>query len=175
MTEPVAFVRPSGSVIAASTTPVSAEVLLLGSALAASPAHVRAVLPHVQADDFDDLGAAEAWGVMTPLVASGREFHAAAVQAELLRQGKVDGLAKKAMLDAVTAGCSGLEPELRMHAELVVALAFRRRFKSWGAALTAGAGELAECDLMPLAVRAGLAAREHSIRLGALRGEEVAA
>lgn len=169
------FIRPSGRMSTASSAPASAEVLLLGSALAASREHVRAVLEHVHADDFDDLGAAEVWQAMTPLVVDGRECHVVAVQAELLRQGKVDGPAKKAMLDAVTAGCSGLEPELRMHAELVVAQAFRRRFESWGKALVDAAGELAECDLMPLAVRAGTAAREHSTRLAALRGEEVAA
>ncbi|MFF0816152.1 hypothetical protein ACFYVR_13515 [Rhodococcus sp. NPDC003318] len=157
------FIRPS--------TNAEAGPLLLGSAFAADRDVLRPLVPHIRADDFDDVGSAQVWEAMNPLIVFGREYSAAAVQAELLRAGCIDGPAKKAILDATTAGCTGLETELRCHAAIVVGQAYRRRFETWGKALVDAAANLPEADLMPLSVREGSAAREHEARLSALRGE----
>lgn len=151
------------------------EILFLCSLFMARRADVVTVMRHVLPTDFETPSVAVVFEAAARLVAAGNPYGSEAVLAELTRAGQASDSACKAVLDANGAGCSGLEAELRYHAGAIVGRAYRRHFESWGKALVDAAENMAERDLMILAVREGLAAREHSHRLAALRLEEVAA
>jgi replicative DNA helicase len=154
---------------------VTTDILFLSALMWARSMDLENVVLHVLPADFEQPSAADIYEAITRLVNAGNPHGPEAVLAELTRTGQASDAARKTLLDATTAGSSGLETEVRFHASSIVGAAFRRRVETWGKALVDASSNLPEVDLMPLSVREGLAAREHSQRLAALRGEEVAA
>lgn len=154
---------------------MTTDILFLCALMWARNIAIKNIVFHVLPADFEQPSAAAVYEAIARLVDAGNPHGPEAVLAELTRTGQASDAVRKTLLDATTAGCTGLESELRYHASSIVGAAFRRRVEVWGKALVDAAGNMPEQDLMPLSVREGLAAREHSRRLAALRGQEVAA
>lgn len=156
------------------STELVTDAALIGSLCNAPRRAATAVAGHLRADDAATIGGRRVLEVILELLRSGESHGFEAVQLELLRSGDVDGPAKRTLLDAVTAGYSGLEGQLRMIAESVVWQSYVRLHESWAFAHAEAVRTMRPAELMPWAAIQGRAARDHEARITALAGQVAA-
>ncbi|MDF6103088.1 DnaB-like helicase N-terminal domain-containing protein [Gordonia hongkongensis] len=153
-----------------------AEVLLLSALLWATPAHhdeLADIVGLVRAEDFYVQAHGELFTIIAELIADGtrRAHDATTVAHELRRQGRAATLGAerltRALVAATSAGADGIQA--RHYAAMVVADAYRRRYRAAGDGITHAADHLPEAELWDYMCAHGIALREHRTRLSALR------
>lgn len=153
-----------------------AEVLFLSALLWATPAHhddLADVVGLVRAKDFYVPAHGALFTIIAELIADGahRAHDATTVAHELRRQGRAATLGAehltRALVAATSAGADGIQA--RHYAAMVVADAYRRRYRAAGDGITHAADHLPEAELWDYMCAHGIALREHRTRLSALR------
>ncbi|MFD4368982.1 hypothetical protein [Rhodococcus sp. NPDC058521] len=145
------------------------EIALLGALVYTENINTTTILEQVHTLDLDETGAAACLEAISHLAHQGHDHGPVAIADHLGRLGKLTEPARKALLDATTAGSEPLA--VRQLAAAVVAASLRRRFESAGKALVEGASVAPEHDLVPLVRSIGTAIVKHADRLRVLRGE----
>ncbi len=149
----------------------NAEVLLLGALLWSRPGvDPGPVLALVADDDLAEPATAHLLGVIRSMCDNGQPVGPVPVLDELTRRGAPSKPVGDRLLSATT--CGAVPEALRSYGAAVVAASLRRRMESAGAALTAAAESMAECELAPLAQRVAASVAACAARLEQLRGGE---
>ncbi|EOM74620.1 hypothetical protein DW322_03430 [Rhodococcus rhodnii] len=147
-----------------------AAALLVGALIAASRESVCSVLEHVADNDVEHPGYRRLLRTIRHLTKQGRPHGTVCVADELTRTGQMTPDARRALIDATTAGAEPLA--LRGYAAAVVADAYRWQYELAGKSLVEAAHSWPEHELVGYLRGLGTTLVAHDRRLGALRGEK---
>jgi replicative DNA helicase len=150
---------------------VSADTLLVGGLLWATPAGVAAVLVLVRDDDIESLSLSTVLRSLRGLAKAGKPHGPQLVLDALQCAGQLR--AHNGVADALQAAVtSGADPSAAWdYAAAVVARSLRRRIESAGVALQSTARESAEAELAPRVAALASAIGDCAQRLETLRGD----